>query len=96
MKRLKKQLKKNHNTIAINNKIEDKDIIIYVDENQSWFQKNYISLQDRDEDKNTWTKSKDWKDQKDEDEIQWFLYNVENHEDINDQYAFETLYKASG
>ena len=96
--KIKKTAKKNKNIKSIVDKNENENIIIKIDDNQSWLQKNFLSLKNENENKNAWIRSKNWKNREkknqiDNDKIQRFL----NHEDeeIDDLNTFEILYETN-
>lgn len=82
--------------VAINDKDENEGININVGEIQSWLQKDFLSF-DKGDDDDAWARSGDWrdwlKDRSDDDEIQHYLDQAGDHEDVDDHDAFEALYE---
>ena len=81
--------------IAINNEDGDEEININVGENQPWLQKDFLPFDERDDD--TWARPGDWRDRLEDgpndDEIQRFLHQAGDDEDVEDYDAFEALYE---
>ena len=95
----KKAVKKNLNPLPCRTEEDEKNITINVADQQPWYQKDLIALNDPD-DENNWCKPGDWRDrlndvdeeqEKNEDEdFLRYLNEVEKDADFEE---FETLYK---